>query len=158
MIALLATLIIAANPTLETDKEVYKLGEPVLFTLTNRANANLTWNSISNYPTVWRQLENGKEELARELPAVVLLALGILPPDASKEWEWDQRVYLQKHEEAPDPEALRVQTKPGKYAARFKTFERGTISAETFRISNEPMDVSPRQKLATAWAKLKTGR
>ncbi len=158
MTALLLTLIIAANPTLETDKDVYKLGEPVAFTLTNRSNVNLSWSSISNYPTVWRQLENGKEELVRELPVVVLLAIGVLAPDESKQWEWDQRVYLQKHEEAPDPEALRVQTESGKYAARFETFEHGTISAETFRITDEPMDVRPRQKLATAWAKLKTGR
>ncbi len=158
MTALLAALIIAANPTLETDKDAYKLGEPVVFTLTNLSNDNLSWSSISNYPTVWRVLANGKEELARELPLVVLLAIGVLPPDESKEWEWDQRVYLQKHEEAPDPEALRVQTESGKYVARFKTFEHGTISAETFRITDEPMDVDPKEKMATAWAKLKTGR
>ena len=151
----IAALVIAANPSLETDKLFYGLGEPVQFILDNRSNRAVSWSSVSDYPQVWRILEDDTEEPARELPLIMLPALGVLAPGEEKRWEWDQREYLQAHEEAPDPEELAVQTAPGNYIGRFTTFEFDELETERFQISSEPMNVRPGGKAAALWGALK---
>ncbi|GIX06467.1 MAG: hypothetical protein KatS3mg115_0870 [Candidatus Poribacteria bacterium] len=153
---LLATL--AQGETgLFTDKERYRVGEPVTFILRNETDKDMTWGSISYYPTVWRIRPDGSEEIVRELPLIVLLALGVLPSGREKRWVWDQRDYYQWYDQVMPPTDPRKQVPPGEYLGRFETLTHGVFETDSFWI-DEALPVDPQGKLTTTWAALKQGR
>jgi hypothetical protein len=143
-----------AAGTLRTNKNVYKPGETVVFTLTNTSPEPMTYPSISYYPVVVREETNGKETVVRELPAIVLDALGVIEPGDAKTWEWDQREYHTWYDER-DPRVEGKQVPSGRYFARFETMPQGEFTSPMFVVGSVSLPVEPRGKLATTWASLK---
>jgi hypothetical protein len=111
---------------------------------------------MSLYPTVWRRLPNGKEEIVREEPLIGLDALTLLESGASFTWEWDQRDYHQEYS-MQDPPKEGTQVPDGKYIARFTVMPSGDFETKAFTIGSY-LAVQPRGKLALTWARLKRTR
>ena len=146
-----------AEPTLITDKKEYDQGETIVFVLRNESDEAMMWGSISDYPTVWRRLEDGTEEVVRESPSIVLLALGYLEPGGVARWEWDQKDYYQWYDKVMWIRDPRTQVDPGTYVGKFETLTHGTFQTEPFIIL-PPTRTIPKGPLATTWGALKAGR
>lgn len=92
-----------AEGKLTPNKTAYKLGETIRFTLENTSREAITYASISYYPVVVRRETNGTETVVRDLPLVVLLAIGVIEPGKTATWEWDQREYHPWYDQEDPP-------------------------------------------------------